>query len=55
MEQNTMLAIVGLSRSISAISAVIGATFLAYHDKEGWGWLVCTAILLGCFSVLDSD
>ena len=26
------------------ISAFVGAAFLAYHGKEGWGWLIFAGI-----------
>lgn len=32
-------------RGIAAAAAFIGAAFLAYYDKDGWGWLVFAGIL----------
>lgn len=28
------------------ISCFVGATFLAYHKKEGWGWLIFAGVLI---------
>jgi hypothetical protein len=32
-------------RYAAAAVAFAGAAFLAYHEKEGWGWLVFAGIL----------
>jgi len=44
-----------VARSIAATAAIAGATFLAYHDKDGWGWLVFVAICIGCVTYSDKD
>lgn len=38
-------------RLIATIIAISGAVYLAYYDKDGWGWLIFLAIMLGSFSV----
>lgn len=30
-------------RYVVALAAVVGAIFLAWHGKEGWGWLIFIA------------
>ena len=30
----------------AASVALVGATFLAYHGTEGWGWLIFAAIMV---------
>lgn len=30
---------------LASATAFAGATFLAYHGKEGWGWLIFAGIL----------
>ena len=40
-------AVVG--RTISACVALAGAAYLANHGKDGWGWLIFAALLIGCF------
>lgn len=29
------------------ITCFSGATFLAYHQQEGWGWLIFAGIVIG--------
>lgn len=41
-----MTALLLFISNLPSIAAVAGATFLAYHEKAGWGWLIVTAILL---------
>lgn len=43
-----MLTALVILRGIAATAAIVGATFLAYHGKEGWGWLVFVGLVLGC-------
>ena len=37
-------------RASCVLACVIGATYLAYHEKSGWGWLIFTAVVLGSYS-----
>lgn len=30
---------------VASAVAFVGATFLAYHGKEGWGWLIFAGVL----------
>ncbi|MBW2636965.1 MAG: hypothetical protein JRC86_05500 [Deltaproteobacteria bacterium] len=51
MDHNTLVALnVGLRCFASAV-ALGGAAFLAYHGKEGWGWLIFAGIILGGITV----
>lgn len=40
-----LIALVG--RLLLAAAAIAGAIYLARGDREGWGWLVFLALLLG--------
>lgn len=54
MEHNTLIMATIIARGIASAVAFGGATFLAYHGKEGWGWLIFAAILASSYSVVDS-
>lgn len=51
MKDNTVILIIAALRAIATIIAILSATYLAYYDKHGWGWLIFLAIMLGSFSV----
>ncbi len=55
MDLHTLGAINILGRCAAAAVAIGGATFLAYHGKDGWGWLVFVAIILGGVTVNGKD
>lgn len=40
------IAIVGLYM-LMPITCFAGATFLAYHKVDGWGWLILAGVLIG--------
>ena len=50
MDHNTTLFYVAIARSLVSLSCVIGAAIVAAKGKEGWGWFLFAAIMLGCFS-----
>jgi hypothetical protein len=33
-----------IAANLVSLACVVGAVFLAYHGKEGWGWLLVVAI-----------
>ena len=35
-----------LLAQLPAITAIIGATFMALNDKQGWGWFLFIAVLV---------
>ncbi len=39
-----------LLRGLSVCLAVAGAAYLAYHQREGWGWFIFMAIVLSIYS-----
>jgi len=45
--------IIVTGRLLTAMAAVGGATFLAFHDEAGWGWMIFLAIMLGMVSWSD--
>lgn len=51
--ENLVLAVI-ITRSLAAMAAIAGAVFLAWHGKEGWGWLIFLALWLGGITVSDS-
>ena len=56
MSEYTAMAFIVFFKSLVALSAVIGAIYLAYHGKDGWGWMIFLAICLGSGSVhLNSE
>lgn len=52
--ENLVLAII-VARSLGAITAISGAIFLAWHGKDGWGWLIFIALWLGAITVEKSS
>jgi hypothetical protein len=30
---------------LTCMASIFGAIFLAYHGKDGWGWMIVLAIL----------
>lgn len=40
-------------RVVTAIIALLISFELATEGKEGWGWFLFAAIMLGCFSIKD--
>ena len=56
MSEYTAMVVIVFLKSIVAMSAVLGAIYLAYYEKSGWGWMIFLAIVLGSSSVrLGSD
>lgn len=51
MGEKEAVVLIALLRSLSTIAAITGAAYLAYHDKEGWGWMIFLAVFLGGWSV----
>lgn len=47
------LSIVG--RSVCCAAALYFAWRLADAGKDGWGWLLVVAVLIGCYSVKTSE
>ena len=31
---------------LASIASILSAAFCSYHDKEGWGWFLLSALLL---------
>lgn len=50
MSELTVLFFALVFKMISICVAIGGAVFLAYHGKEGWGWLIFLAVILGSTS-----
>lgn len=44
-------AFIVLMAELPAITAVVGAVLMALNDKQGWGWLLFIAVLLGSSSI----
>jgi hypothetical protein len=40
---------------VGCVASVMGAAWLAYHDKAGWGWFIFTAIFLGMITVSEKE
>lgn len=50
MSELNVLAIAIILRMVATCLCVAGAVYLAYHGKDGWGWLIFLAICLGTIS-----
>ena len=50
MSELTVLFSALLFKAIAVCVAIISAAFLAYHGKDGWGWIIFLAIILGSTS-----
>lgn len=51
MSEYAAVVLIVFLKSIVALSAVVGAIYLAYHEKAGWGWMIFLAMVLGFSSV----
>jgi hypothetical protein len=38
-------ALIILFLNLGNIALAVGAAILAYHQKEGWGWMLCVLLL----------
>ena len=50
MTELNVLALAIFMRGMATCLAIVGAGYLAYHGKDGWGWLIFLAICLGSVS-----
>lgn len=50
MSELTVLFFGLLFRMIALCAAIGGVVYLAYHGKEGWGWLIFVAVLIATTS-----
>lgn len=50
MSELTVLFFALLFKSIALLAAICAAAFLAYHGKDGWGWLIFLAVIIGSTS-----
>lgn len=50
MSELNVLAFAIFLRGVATCMAVAGAVWLAYHGKDGWGWMIFLAICLGSVS-----
>ncbi len=50
MSELNVLALALVLRTIAAIVAIVVAGYLAYHGKDGWGWMIFLAICIGSTS-----
>lgn len=55
MERTTVVSIIAIGRLIASTACVCGAVWVMEAGKEGWGWLIFAAIILGCITVGDSE
>lgn len=54
MTNNALVMAAIIGKSIAALAAISGAVYLANTGKDGWGWLIFLAVLLGGFSIKES-
>ena len=53
--RDSVLTYIIIGRSLSCITAIGGAIWLAHADKPGWGWLIFLALILGCYSFTTNE
>lgn len=54
MTNKTLVMAVIIGKSIATLAAIAGAVYLANTGKDGWGWLIFLAVVLGGFSIKES-
>ena len=54
MTHQTLVAMAIAGHTLTSICAIVGAAFLAYHDRPGWGWLIFLAVCLGSYSIKET-
>lgn len=54
MSHQTLVAMAIVGHTLASVSAIAGAVFLAYHGRDGWGWLIFLAVCLGSYSIKES-
>jgi len=50
MSELNVLALALVLRTVATIVAIVAASYLAYHGKDGWGWMIFLAICIGSMS-----
>lgn len=50
MTELNVMAFAIFMRTIATCTAILMAGYLAYHGKEGWGWMIFLAICIGSYS-----
>lgn len=55
MKNNTVVLIAVILKSICCALCIIGATYLISIEKSGWGWLIFMGIIIGLYSVTQSE
>jgi hypothetical protein len=51
MNEKTLIAFVAASKAACVLAAIAGAIHLADQGKDGWGWMIFLAIMIGSFSI----
>lgn len=54
MSHQELVALAIAGRTLASVAAIVGAVFLAYHQRDGWGWLIFLAICIGSYSLKDN-
>lgn len=54
MTHNTLVAVAVIGKSIATLAAIAGAVYLANAGKDGWGWFIFLAVVLGGYSIKES-
>ena len=54
MTNNTLAMAAIIGKSIATLAAIAGAVYLASVGKDGWGWLIFLAVILGGYSIKES-
>lgn len=54
MTNNTLVMAAIIGKSIATLAAIAGAVYLASAGKDGWGWMIFLAVMLGGYSIKKS-
>lgn len=55
MTRNTLVMAAIIGKSIATLASIAGAVYLANTGKDGWGWLIFLAVMLGGCSIKESS
>jgi len=50
MSQLNVLALAIVLRTVAICFAIFAAAYLAFYEKDGWGWMIFLAICIGSTS-----
>lgn len=49
---DTLVLVSIVVRALATLACIGGAVYLMFHDKDGWGWLLFVAVIIGSYSLV---